>query len=74
MMENAEFKKRANSQMNEIVERFINYKKEELKLENYEDEEIDSIIDDMLNFEKDEYDDYSSEEDDDSVYSDEESF
>ena len=26
MMENAEFKKRANSQMNEIVERFINYK------------------------------------------------
>ena len=63
---------RANSQMNEIVERFIYYNKQ-LKLEN-EDEEIDSIIDDMLNFEKDEYDDYSSEEDDDSVYSDEEPF
>lgn len=74
MIETAEFQKRANIQMNEVVDRFINYKKQELRLEDYGEEEIESIIETMLNFENDEYDDYSSDEDNDSVYSDEESF
>ena len=69
-----EFQKRANAQMNEIVNRFIAYKKEELKLENYEDEAIEKIIEDMISNENDEYYDYSSDEDDDSTYSDEDSF
>lgn len=75
MIEKEEFKKSANRQMNEIVNRFIKYKVEELKLENYTDEEIENIIDEMLNLEYDEYDYYySSDEDDVSLYSDEEYF
>ena len=74
MIEQEEFKKRANRHMNEIVNRFIKYKVEELKLENYTDEEIENIIDEMLNSEYDEYDDYSSDEDDVSLCSDEEYF
>ena len=69
-----EFQRRANVQMNEIVNRFIAYKKEELKLENHEDEEIEKIIEDMISNENDEFYDYSSDEDDDSIYSDEDSF
>ena len=74
MIEDAEFQKRANIQMNEIVNRFIAYKREELKLENLEDEEIEEIIENLINNENDEYYDYSSDEDDNSIYSDEESF
>lgn len=74
MIEHADFQKRANAKMNEIVNRFIAYKREELQLENYEDEEIEKIIEDMISNENDEYYDYSSDEDDDSVYSDEDSF
>ena len=74
MIERADFQKRANAKMNEIVNRFIAYKRQELQLENYEDEEIEKIIEDMINNENDEYYDYSSDEDDDSVYSDEDSF
>ena len=74
MVEDAEFQKRANVQMNAIVRRFIAYKREELKLENYEDEEIEKIIENIINNETDDYYDCSSDEDDDSVYSDEESF
>lgn len=73
-IERTEFQKRANTQMNEVVNRFIAYKREELKLENYESEEIEEIIENMINNENDEYYDYSSDEDDDSVYSDEGSF
>ena len=74
MIERADFQKRANAKMNEIVNRFIAYKREELQLENYEDEEIEKIIEHMISNEKNEYYDYSSDEDDDSVYSDEDSF
>lgn len=74
MIETTEFQKRANTQMNEIVRRFINYRRQELKLEDYDDEEIESIISAILTVEPDEYDEYSSGEDDDSVYSDEDSF
>lgn len=73
-IERTEFQKRANTQMNEVVNRFIAYKREELKLENYENEEIEKIIQDMISNENDNYYDYSSDEDDDSVYSDEDSF
>ena len=74
MIEQVEFQKRANIQMNEIVNRFIAYKREELKLEDYETEEIEKMIENILRNEHDEYYDYSSDEDDDSVYSDEDSF
>jgi len=74
MIEQVEFQKRANIQMNEIVNRFIAYKREELKLEDYEAEEIEKMIENILRNEHDEYYDYSSDEDDDSVYSDEDSF
>lgn len=74
IIEQVEFQKRANIQMNEIVNRFIAYKREELKLEDYETEEIEKMIENILRNEHDEYYDYSSDEDDDSVYSDEDSF
>ena len=73
-IESAEFQRRANIQMNKVVKRFLDYKREELRLENYDEEEIDHIIDEMLTFETDGYDDYSSDEDNDSVCSDEGSF
>ena len=73
-IERTEFQKRANAQMNEVVNRFIAYKREELKLENYENEEIEKIIENMISNENDDYYDYSSDEDDDSIYSDEDSF
>jgi len=74
LIESAEFQKRANIRMNEIVKRFLDYKRQEFRLENYDEEEIDHIIEEMLKFENDGYDDYSSEEDDNSVCSDEGSF
>lgn len=74
MIERTEFQKRANTQMNEVVNRFIAYKREELKLENYENEEIEKIIENIISNENDDYYDYSSDEDDDSIYSDEDSF
>tara|TARA_Y100000389_G_scaffold194483_1_gene224550 strand:+ start:544 stop:792 length:249 start_codon:yes stop_codon:yes gene_type:complete len=74
VIETIEFQKRANIQMNKIVNRFLKYKREELKLENYTDVEIESIIEKMLYPEEDEYLNYSSAEDDDSVYSDEDTF
>lgn len=74
MKENAEFQKRAHSKMNEIVERFVNYKKQELSYENYSSEEIEAIIDELLSFDNDDYDDYSSDEDDISEYSDDDLF
>ena len=73
-IETEDFQRRANIQMNKIVNRFLKYKHDELKLEGYDDEEIESIIENLLNFENDEYDEYSSNEDDDSVYSDEDTF
>ena len=73
-IERTEFQKRANTQMNEVVNRFIAYKREELKLENYENEEIEKIIENIISNENDDYYDYSSDEDDDSIYSDEDSF
>jgi hypothetical protein len=74
LIETTEFQKRANTQMNEIVNRFLTCKKKELKLENFNDEEVEKIIEHMLNNENNDYDGYSSNEDDDSIYSDEESF
>ena len=74
MIEAAEFNKRANIQMDIVVSRFLSYKRQELRLEDYDEEEIDDIIEKMLNNENDEYYDYSSDEDDHSVYSDEETF
>lgn len=74
MLEREEFQKRANIQMNKIVNRFLKYKREELELDGYDAEEIESIIDCLLNPENEEYDEYSSNEDDDSVYSDEDTF
>ena len=74
LIESAEFQKRANIQMNKIVKRFLDYKRQELRLENYDEEEIDHIIEEILKFENDGYDDYSSDEDNDSVCSDEGSF
>ena len=74
VIETIEFQKRANIQMNKIVNRFLKYKREELKLENYTDVEIESIIEKMLYPEEDEYLNYSSAEDNDSVYSDEDTF
>ena len=74
MIEKEEFHKRASFHMKKIVDRFLNYKRDELKLEGYNDEEIESIIEHLLNPEDDEYLDYSSNEDDDSVYSDEDTF
>jgi len=74
-IENEEFQRRANIQMNEIVNRFLNYKTQDLKLEGYNEEEIEEIINNLIHNECDEYyDDYSSDEDDGSVYSDEDSF
>lgn len=74
MIEDVEFKKRANIQMNKVVNRFLNYKIQELRLEDYEDEEIEAIIEKMLNDEMNDYYDYSSDEDNNSVYSDDETF
>ena len=74
MMENKEFQRRANIQMNQIVNRFLNYKRQELELDGYNTEEIESIIECMLSTDNEEYDEYSSNEDDDSVYSDEDTF
>lgn len=74
-IENQEFQRRANIQMNQIVKRFLNYKTQDLKLEGYNEEEIEAIINNLIHNECDEYyDDYSSDEDDGSVYSDEDSF
>tara|TARA_Y100000389_G_scaffold114666_1_gene111810 strand:+ start:2792 stop:3148 length:357 start_codon:yes stop_codon:yes gene_type:complete len=73
-IENEDFQRRANIQMNEIVNRFLKYKTQDLKLEGYDDEEIEAIINYLIHNECDEYYDYSSDEDDGSVYSDEDSF
>ena len=74
MMEQEEFQRRANIQMNKIVNRFLNYKRQELELDGYNAEEIESIIECLLSPDNEEYDEYSSNEDDDSVYSDEDTF
>ena len=63
-VETAEFQKRANIQMNKIVNRFLKYKREELELENYTDEEIEKIIETLLYPEEDEYGLLSGEDDD----------
>ena len=73
-IETEDFQRRANIQMNKIVNRFLNYKRDELKQEGYDDDEIESIIEHLLNGDYDEYYEYSSNEDDDSVYSDEDTF
>lgn len=74
MVEQEEFQRRANIQMNKIVNRFLNYKRQELELDGYNAEEIESIIECLLSPDNEEYDEYSSNEDDDSVYSDEDTF
>lgn len=74
LIEKEQFQRMANIKMNEIVDRFLNYKKLELKQEDYTDEEIDIIIREWINNSQDEYYDYSSDEDEGSLYSDEESF
>ena len=74
MIEAREFQRRANNGMNQIVNRFLKYKREELYLEGYNDEEIEMIIEELLNAENNDVCEYSSDEDDDSVYSDEDTF
>lgn len=74
MAEQEEFQRRANIQMNKVVNRFLNYKRQELELDGYNAEEIESIIECLLSPENEEYDEYSSNEDDGSVYSDEDTF
>ena len=56
-----EFEFNAHKGMNEIVDRFIEYKKNELRLENLSEEEIEKIIEEFLTF-HDDYDEYPSEE------------
>ena len=70
----SEFQKRANIQMKKIVNSFLKYKVEELKLENYTDEEIENIIEELLYPQDAEYLYYSSSEDEGSIYSDDETF
>jgi len=89
MHEFASFQNRANTQMNEIVNRFLNYKREELKLElsaerddfdytveemNQLNEEVQEIIENMLEYDNYECDEDITDEDDDSIYSDEDTF
>ena len=61
-----EFNIRANNVMDSIVKRFLEYKKEELILENYSDEEIHNILENYTNFDNDGYDYYPCDEDFDS--------
>tara|TARA_Y100000768_G_scaffold387804_2_gene380359 strand:- start:2383 stop:2760 length:378 start_codon:yes stop_codon:yes gene_type:complete len=61
-----EFNTRANKVMDSIVNRFLEYKKEELILENYCDEEINIILENYTNFDNDGYDYYPCDEDFDS--------
>ena len=61
-----EFNIRANNVMDSSVKRFLEYKKEELNLENYSDEEIHNILENYTNFDNDGYDYYPCDEDFDS--------
>ena len=61
-----EFNTRANKVMDSIVNRFLEYKKEELILENYSHEEIHNILENYTNFDNDGYDYYPCDEDFDS--------
>tara|TARA_Y100000385_G_scaffold274557_1_gene317883 strand:+ start:198 stop:548 length:351 start_codon:yes stop_codon:yes gene_type:complete len=56
-----EFEYKANKAMNEIVDRFIEYKKNELRLENLSEESIEKIIEELLTF-HDDYDEYPCDE------------
>ena len=47
-MEKIDYNIRANKQMNEIVNRFWHNKRKELQLEGYDDDEIESIIDNII--------------------------
>ena len=61
-----QFNTRANIGMDNIVKRFLQYKKEELILQDYSDEEINIILENYTNFENDGYDYYPCDEDFDS--------
>ena len=56
-----EFEYNANKGMNEIVSRFIEYKKCELRFENLPEDIIEDIIEEYLTY-HDDYDEYPSEE------------
>jgi len=67
-----EFEKNVNEKMDEIVNRFIEYKKTELRYENFTENEIEDIVREYLTY-HDNYDEYPDEnsydsENDDSVY------
>lgn len=62
-----EFQYNAHKAMNEIVYRFIEYKKDELRLEKFSEEEIEKIIEELLTF-HDDYDEYPCDEYCDSDY------
>tara|TARA_B110000116_G_C16800715_1_gene570361 strand:+ start:5707 stop:6087 length:381 start_codon:yes stop_codon:yes gene_type:complete len=57
------FNARANIAMDRIVERFLQYKKKELILQNYSDEEINNILENYTNLDHDGYDYYPCDED-----------
>lgn len=74
-MEEAEFQTRVNEQMNEISNRHLNRQRDELELEGFNNEEIESIIEKNLMSEYDcEEDDSSDEDDEYYMYSDEEGY
>ena len=71
-LEKEEFNKRANNGINEIVNRYLSRLKSELRLENYDEDEIDIIIEELMNVDdiveeeesSDEEEEYYSEDDD----------
>tara|TARA_Y100000389_G_scaffold200621_1_gene241441 strand:- start:7338 stop:7712 length:375 start_codon:yes stop_codon:yes gene_type:complete len=72
ILEKEDFEKRANNGMNEIVNRYLSRLKSELRLENYHEDEINIIIEQLINMDdiveeeesSDEEEEYYSEDDD----------
>lgn len=63
MMDKLEFENRANKQMNEIVNRFLYEKRKEFELEGFDEYEIESMIEKLMEDKnKFEYDETSDEE------------
>ena len=62
ILEKEEFEIRANHGMNEIVNRYLSRLKTELRLENYDEDEIEIIIDQLINFDNIVEDEDTSEE------------
>ena len=73
-IEEYEYNIRANKQMNEIVNRFLYNKKTELQLEGYDDDEIETIIENIIQEDCEIDEDDSSDEEEYYSNSDEEGY